>query len=396
LSSFLIANRWDVKQRRSTAGKATVNRPTGYVNANVAFFAPFDMTKVDGSIIRAKTVLSCLERGFRITPVVMSSSSSEPEWLTVNVPERKIVLFRRLLQTPFWVLGVVRILIKHKFDVVYVCNDWYGLGVCLLAQKVFKCKVIFEMHGIASLQSKTWGNPTVLVWLLRCWEATVLRQCDLVVAVSKRTFDFSKRYAQQVEFVPVFVDTKTFRRDEDARVALRRRYGWQGKRVVGVIGPFETKWNQDALRFLDNNLEQFDERIVFAIIGKCKHRKNWDRCFNAEFVKLQQDPGFLSCLDAVLVARKLSTSGPLTKIIEAMSFSLPVFTTPEHGMDYVEHGKDIIVANESEMARTLNSLIFDDDLMRSIGHNARQTVEKHYSYEANAPKLVHLLQEFVP
>lgn len=313
----------------------------------------------------------------------------------MKVPERQKVLFRRLLQTPFWLLGVARVLINHKFDVVYVCNDWYGLGVYLIVQKVFKRKVIFEMHGIFSEQSKTWGNPTFLVLLLRCWEAFVLRQCDMVVAVSKRTFDFSKAYARRIETVPVFVDTRTFRRDEAVRAALRKKHGWQSKRVVGVIGPFDTKWNEDELRFLDNHMGEFDERIVFAIIGKCEHRKNWSRCFDAHSVKLQQDPEFLSCLDAVLVVRKLSTSGPLTKIIESMSSSLPVFTTPKNGMDYVEHGKDIIIANESEMVQTLNSLIFDDDLMRRIGHNARLTVEKHYSYEANAPRLVHILQELV-
>jgi glycosyltransferase involved in cell wall biosynthesis len=62
------------------------------------------------------------------------------------------------------------------------------------------------------------------------------------------------------------------------------------------------------------------------------------------------------------------------------------------GMDYAEHGKDIIVANESEMARTLNSAIFDHDLMRRIGQKARQTVKKHYSYEANATRLIRIVE----
>jgi glycosyltransferase involved in cell wall biosynthesis len=172
---------------------------------------------------------------------------------------------------------------------------------------------------------------------------------------------------------------------------LRKRQRWQDSRVVGLIGPFDYKWNEGALQFLENNAEQFDKRIEFAIIGRCESRKHLDRCFYAGFV--EDLPEFLSSLDAILVARRLSTSGPLNKIVQSMSCSLPVFTTPQGmlGMDYAEHGRDIIVAEESEMARTINSLIFDESLMRSIGQKARQTVQKHYSYEANATKLVRIL-----
>lgn len=238
------------------------------------------------------------------------------------------------------------------------------------------------------------GKPTLLIWLLHCWEAFALKHCDLVLALSGHIFEFYRRYARRLELLPLFVDTNVYRRNESSRADIRERYNWQGKRVVGVIGPFDNKWNDCALQFLEENIQEFDKRIIFAVIGRCERKKSIERCFYAGFV--EDLPGFLSCLDSVLVARRLWTSGPLNKIVQSMSCCLPVFTTPQGmvGMDYVEHGRDIIVAKESEMAETVNSLIFNERVMRAIGQNARQTVEKHYSYESNAARLLHLLEAF--
>jgi glycosyltransferase involved in cell wall biosynthesis len=326
-----------------------------------------------------------------------STTFGKPEALTVKVPERETELFQQLIRLPFWLVGVARILIRRKFEIVYVCNDWFGLVVYLIFQKVFKQKVIFEIHGILSEESKAWGKPNFVVWVLQRWESIVLRQCDVIVALSRHIFEYCKRYTRKIEFIPVFVDTNVFRRNEGTRATLRERHGWQHKCVVGLIGPFDNYvWNEVALQFLEENMEEFDERIVFAVIGKCECKMNVDRCFYAGFV--EDLPGFLSCLDAVLVPRRLPTSGPLNKIIESMSCSLPVFTTPEGviGMDYVENGRDIIVIKESGMAHTANSLIFDERGMETIGNNARQTVEKHYSYGANAAKLVRILESCQP
>ena len=360
----------------------------------VGVFVPFDLSRGEtGTTIRAKTVVSCLDPYFQISSVGMSSTTfGETKWLIVKVPKRQTELFRALVQLPFWLVGTAQLLVRHRFDIVYVCNDWYGLIVYLIIQRVFKRKVIFEIHGISSEETKTWGKPTFLVWLLRCWEAIVLRQCDLTVALSGHIFEFCKRYTRRLELVPVFVDTSVYRRNEGIRAAVRERRGWQDKRVVGLIGAFDKKWNEYALEFLDENIGKFDERIQFVIIGKCERSKRVHRCLYAGFV--EDLPGILSCLDAVLVARRLATSGPLNKIIQSMSCSLPVFTTPQGmiGMDYAHQGNDIIVAKENEMVRTVNSWIFDDDFMKTIGKNARQTVEKRYSNAANAAKLRHIVQ----
>jgi glycosyltransferase involved in cell wall biosynthesis len=216
----------------------------------------------------------------------------------------------------------------------------------------------------------------------------------MVVALSMDIFRFYRRYARHIQLVPVFVDT----RDYDLILANRsaRRSKFRGRKVVGVIGPFDTKWNEGSLEFLEETINKFDHRITFAIIGKCNERKIIPRSFYTGYVS--DFIALLSRLDAVLVAAKISTSGPLNKIIEPMACSLPVFTTPEGfvGMDYAIPEKDIVVAKRSDMVRTVNSLIFDEALMSAIGKSARRTVEKHYSSVVNAKKLFRIISSIAP
>jgi glycosyltransferase involved in cell wall biosynthesis len=162
---------------------------------------------------------------------------------------------------------------------------------------------------------------------------------------------------------------------------------FRGKKLVGVIGPFDIKWNESSLDFLEKNINQFDPRITFAIIGRCKRKKMIARTFYTGY--LTDFNTFLSHLDAVLVTSTLSTSGPLNKIIEPMACSLPVFTTPEGfvGMDYAKAGKDIVVAKQIDMVRTVNSLIFNESLMTTIGRAARSTVQRYYSLDVNRERL---------
>jgi hypothetical protein len=56
-------------------------------------------------------------------------------------------------------------------------------------------------------------------------------------------------------------------------------------------------------------------------------------------------------------------------------------------MDYAKAGKDIVVAKQIDMVRTVNSLIFNESLMTTIGRAARSTVQRYYSLDVNRERL---------
>lgn len=99
----------------------------------------------------------------------------------------------------------------------------------------------------------------------------------------------------------------------------------------------------------------------------------------------------------MLIAEGIATFGPLNKIIEAMSCSVPVFTTPKGavGLYGVEPNKHILVFEEAELVDKVNDLVFHGERMREIGRNARSVVEEYYSKKVNEEKLVNILESVV-
>ncbi|MDP8968862.1 MAG: glycosyltransferase family 4 protein [Actinomycetota bacterium] len=76
--------------------------------------------------------------------------------------------------------------------------------------------------------------------------------------------------------------------------------------------------------------------------------------------------------------------GTRFKIVEAMAHGLPVVTTTLGcaGLD-VEHGRDILIADDpAQFARLVDRLLADDALARDIARRARQTVERRYDWRA--------------
>ncbi|MGZ4846914.1 MAG: glycosyltransferase, partial [Halobacteriota archaeon] len=88
-----------------------------------------------------------------------------------------------------------------------------------------------------------------------------------------------------------------------------------------------------------------------------------------------------------------SSFGALTKVLEPMACSVPVFTTPAGlvSFDHVTPGEDIFVVDEADLVAKVNESLFDSDLMGSVGKNARRTVETYYSTAANSERLIKVI-----
>jgi len=89
----------------------------------------------------------------------------------------------------------------------------------------------------------------------------------------------------------------------------------------------------------------------------------------------------------------LSGSGTRLKILEAMSFGLPVLSTSKgaEGIDYT-NGKDILIADEAEeFFNQLLNLLENTEKRLSIARKGRELVEKKYNWNMIGRKM----QEFV-
>jgi glycosyltransferase involved in cell wall biosynthesis len=223
-------------------------------------------------------------------------------------------------------------------------------------------------------------------------EKLVVKYADCVIALSSDICDYYARFNKRIVLIPTFVNEKKFRPPESPRE-------WKSnddkRKIVGLIGPFLRKGvNKSALDLVYRNIDEFDERIKFVIIGGCDYKTKNERIEYTGYLNFHDYVDQLTRLDAVLVASRSPTSGPLNKILEPMACAVPVFTTPVGavGLDHITAGEDIFICDESEMVPKINESLFDADLVERVGENARRTVETYYSATANQRKLIKVIE----
>ena len=343
--------------------------------------------KSDGTTIRALRVLKILKNHYDISLITRANNKRKLKGL-----EDVKVIIVKPDKTKLWNLKLIPVVIKNKLDVVYCSNDLFGFLTYYLLSKIYRYKIIFEAHSIVSEESIEKRCSIMRVKLDQIFERFVVKHADHVITLSENTFEFYKKYNENINLIPVFIDETIFVMNKELET---KKYESEYK-LIGLIGPFDIITNRYFLEFLYTNINQFDNMIKFIVIGKCDNRIENDKIIYTGYLESTQYYVDVLCsLDAVLVPSKIATLGPLNKIIEPMSCSLPVFTTPKGmvGLYHVEPGKDILVLEDGEITDKVNELIFDGELMRNIGRNARIVVEKYYGKKANEKKLIDTIED---
>lgn len=351
----------------------------------------------NGTTIRAKRVFELLKNRHDITLIARGDKGQGSGDVIIIAPQKT------RLWNPDWNMKLIPVIMKNKFDCILCSNDFFGFFSYFMLSKIYKYKIIFEVHGIPSEEGKERRYPIVLIRVLakilnrvfQIRDKFVVKHATHVLALSQKNLEFCQKFNRNIDLVPVFVDTNKFRKNAEKVEAIRKRYEIKDSKVIGLIGPFESERNRCSLEFLYKNLDNFDNRVKFVVIGECNERIFNERIIYTGYVHDLSD--YLSCLDVVLVVERFATTGPLNKIIEPMSCSLPVFTTPKGvvGLDYAESDKNILVFREDELLDKVNELIFNEELMSRIARNAQATVEQYYSKKANETKLIEIIESVV-
>ena len=338
-----------------------------------------DFSEDKGDSIRAKRVLHVLQKYYDVSIITVTTGYGKQD---------KIIAASRTMA--LWPIKLIPVILRNRFDCIYCADDWRGFVAYHLLSKLRKYKIVFEAHAVASEDAREIaGTNKLKCRAAQILEKFVITHADYVIALSKNTLEFYRRYNSRIELVPVWVDETAYRR------LARDRHGTGDCEVVGLIGPFDIPANRCFLEFLYNNLDRFSARIRFVVIGRCDNTRSDSRITYTGYIPRAEDyVRQLLHLDAVIIPARVATTGPLNKIIEPMSCGLPVFTTPKGmvGLYWVRPDTDIFVFEEDELVDKVNELIFDHELMGQVGGNARKVVEEYYSERANQDKLVRVLE----
>jgi glycosyltransferase involved in cell wall biosynthesis len=345
--------------------------------SKIAISVIVDLFNDEGTTVRPKRVAELLKDSFETCFITRSNRNvKELDGVKVHIVQPA--------ETKLWNLKLFKVLTKNDFDFVYCSSDWFGFLTYFLLSKFYNYKIIFEAHTIISEEFKERGFNKFKVLFYQVLEKFVIRNSDFVVALSENIHDFYS-FNKNIDLIHVFID-------EDLFISNHLQKRSDDKKIVGLIGPFDEFGNKYFLEFLNENIDKFDIRISFVIIGKCQEKIDHQQISYTGYINSIHDyVDVLSSLDGLLVPSKIATLGPLNKIIEAMACSVPVFTTPKGivGLYNIKHGEEIYVFEEDELVQGLNNHIFNNELI-NVAKNARMYVEKNYSKKTNKKKLLRI------
>jgi glycosyltransferase involved in cell wall biosynthesis len=339
-------------------------------------------TKSGGDLIRANRIAELLKDYWKV----------ELKGFTGYSPE--VPLLKMAQSSPSWIGSTVRKVLSKNFDWIYIVNDPYLVLLCHSLRKFG-----FGDYRLAydvCLTRKIQKMKTIKTPIIEKLDRLTLLCSDLIVTTSKQGERLLNQYKDKVIIVPNFVNLKVFRKDNKKRSEIREKYGIAPEeRVVGLIGPFNNKYNKPFLDFLRKRIDEFDERIRFLVIGKYRPQEFFKRRNIVWTGYVEDYIAHLSALDCLLIPRTIQTEGAMNKALEAMALGIPVFTTPigYANLEHLKHGEHLFVFPEEELPRAINKLLFNDELMIEVGLRARLQIERFYSAEAVKRKLLQRLEQ---
>lgn len=228
---------------------------------------------------------------------------------------------------------------------------------------------------------------------VRRYEESVVQSAAHCLAVSEEEArELARLHAKRVTLVPNGVDTGAYR----ARTEV------PGRPELLFIGALDYTANIDAIEFLaDAILPRITHRdALMTLVGRGES-DSLQRHIRSSPIRIDAVGEVPSTVPYLQRARAFVVpirfgGGTRLKILEAMASGLPVITTTIgcEGLG-LRHTEDAVIADDPEsFAEWIDRLFEDDELCRSLGASARETVVQRFDWRLSGDALEGALSSF--
>lgn len=255
----------------------------------------------------------------------------------------------------------------------------------------------YEYNLCEDLILKKAPNFKIFLENIKKLELDSLKKADAIFSVSPRDIDqFIENGIDEskIHLIPNGVDISKFSvTNGEEKQILKEKYGFSGKKIVLFTGTIHYP-NIEAVGVIEQIARQFDENVIFLVIGKAGNSfKSKDNFVCKGFVEDIMD--YIKMAD-VGINPLISGSGTNLKMLEYMSSGLPTVTTPigARGLD-LEDGKNVLISNIDNMPETLSLLLDDETLRSNLRKNGRELVEKKYDWNVIGNKMIGIYNDLV-
>jgi glycosyltransferase involved in cell wall biosynthesis len=244
-----------------------------------------------------------------------------------------------------------------------------------------------------------WLKP--LLWIdvlkIKYWETYFWKKASRAVAVSESD---AKKMESLVSGLKVSVVPNGV--DEELSADTKIHYS---KNIL-FIGNYDWMQNREAAQILVNQvfpiIKNKIKDVKCIIAGQYTEKISGLQSSDVQFFDLKSENIARKVKQAyqqsgVMVAPLYGPGGTRLKIFSAMANRLPVVTTNigAEGLDAI-NGESILYGQSPEdLANLTIKLLNNRDLYEKIANNARELVEKKYSYDAISSQLDEIYQEVI-
>jgi len=256
-----------------------------------------------------------------------------------------------------------------------------GFIVRLLSKRKL---VVFDAHNVEYKLSKArtvLGIETEEVLeKTRTIESNLSQYCNLVLTCSDMDksilFDQNTLKSDRFLVVPNGTIRRSIKRDQAKSTVCK----------ILFVGDLRTQPNLEAAQFIGTHISSFLDKNQFgiSIVGK----SNTDQNLEVEFPDIHF-MGYVNDLESIyldtdiVLAPLLTGSGTRLKILEAMSYGIPVISTKigAEGIDVVD-GKNIILAeSSSDFIDAINRIRMNEIDVKNLTYNSRLLIEAKYDWK---------------
>ena len=248
-------------------------------------------------------------------------------------------------------------------------------------------KIVYDFDDALMYRSAKAKNPHS--FSRRTKFAYLIKRANLVIAGNAFLKSEALRYNDQVVTIPTSLDLSRYHFREPMSNADAVTIGWLGSRsslryLRSLLPTLEGIFRKHPEVRLKIVCSEFLDSASLPII-----KKQWSWEDEEEDLR-SFDIGVMPLSDDLWSKGKCGL-----KILQYYSVAIPVVCTPVGiNQEIVTHGVNGFWAlNEHQWEEGLGTLIQDRALRREMGLRGRETVEKTYSLEANAPRLFEALKE---
>ena len=280
----------------------------------------------------------------------------------------------------------------REFDAVLIYREAYPIGPPLIERLLARrgLPIVYDFDDAVFLPNTSEANQAIGSLKNPGKVAEILRLSTHVMAGNSYLADYARSHAREVTIVPTCVDTNVWRPRSSPRPS-------GAPLVVGWIGtPTTTQYLlelkpvfADVARTHDFVLRVSGSMGPVDIPGVRVENVPWTLAGEVELFNTC-DIGVYPLPDDEWTRGKCGF-----KAIQFMACGVPVIASPVGvNREIVTHRADgLLATNQAEWAAGLRELLDDSQLRARLGAAGRQTIERRYSLEANAPTLVSVFQQ---